>query len=316
MLNELSFLKPVISSKSLIPIYDHIRIENRCAIASGSGIAMMTPVDTDIVATPRGDELLAALKSSGDKFQMSLLDNGNIVVKAGKFKATVRCSTEFYPEIPTGGRNVELPPLLPALKVSRKFTAANTVRPWSGTTLIRGQSVYSTNNGMLIQIWLDSDPGIDIGIPIEVVDIMLKIGIEPSYAIVDKTWVKLIYDDRWLWFTLCEDKWPSNIERFLSGNWCEGFQDIPVGLYDHLDSIAPFVNAGKDCFIRKSHLSSHIETVEGASVEMQDISSEVSLEIKLHSLQTLENIATSIKFEAPIKFLGNGLRGTVYAEVR
>jgi hypothetical protein len=102
----------------------------------------------------------------------------------------------------------------------------------------------------------------------------------------------------------------------MGKGWEKAFQDIPEGLYDHLDSIKPFVTSQDSVFWLKNgtFMTSECET-EGASVEVDGVICHSNLQISFPALSGIEPVATSIRFDHPIKFIGNNLRGTVYAKI-
>ena len=90
LLQALEFCGSVLSSTGAT--YEtHIGLHNNWAIAFNGIVAAGAPIDENLTAYPKADLLVEALSKCEESFSLTQLDMSKLVVKSGKFKATVPC---------------------------------------------------------------------------------------------------------------------------------------------------------------------------------------------------------------------------------
>lgn len=312
MLNELKFVQGAVAKKDFLPALTHFRIEDGKIRSFNGTLALCTPLDIDIDCTPKAVPFVKAIQNSKATVSMHLTKTGKLSIKSGAFKAFVECVDIETPHVlPEGDLyDIDGDTLLKGLKQVEPFIGDDASRPWSNGVLLKGPSLFATNNVCVIEYWTGLEFPVTCNIPRSAVREMLRIGKPPIQAQATETSICFHYEGgQWIRTSLLATKWP-NLEKILSVP-CDP-KPIPDELYEALDVVKPFVDKLQRVYIKDSIISSSLVNDEGASYEMPDFPFEGAYSLSM--LTKLKGIATSLDFAMypdPCIFYGDKIRGAI-----
>lgn len=315
MLNDLKFVAGAIAKKDFVPALTFFRIKNKRINGFNGTLAISTPTDLDVMAIPKAASFLKAIEKVPDGVQvrLNLTKAGRISVKAGPLTVYIECLEDetMYPEVEPEGLTAELTGgLIPILEKVKPFMGVDASRPWSRGVLLRGQSAFATNNIVLVQHWLPFVFPVDLTLPADAVNEIIRIGIEPvSVQATDRS-VSFHYPNgAWLRTSHVADAWP-DLSRVLD-NPSNAVPFVP-GFFKGVDDLAAFKGKSDRLYMRGGTIATSMHEGDGATVDLADFGG-----IGCHFLsqvQKLDGIATSIDFTlypGPCLFFGDMLRGAI-----
>ncbi len=315
MLNDLKFVAGAVAKKDFVPELLFFRIKNKSIYAFNGTVAISTPTDLEVTAIPKAALFLKAIEKVPDGAQvlLNLTKAGRISVKAGKLTVYVECLEDdtAFPEVAPEGAVTPLPGgLLPIFEKLKPFMGVDASRPWSRGILLRGQSAFATNNIVLIQHWLPSVFPVDLTVPADAVNEMVRIGVEPVSAQATERSVTFHYPNgAWLRTAHATDSWP-DLSRVLDNpSEARPFVD---GFFKGVDDLAAFKGKEDRLYLRDGTLATSMHEGDGATVDLDDFGG-----IGCHFLSQvakLDGIATRIDFTlypSPCLFFGDMLRGAI-----
>jgi len=315
MLNDLKFVAGAVAKKDFVPELLFFRIKNKSIYAFNGTVAISTPTDLEVTAIPKAALFLKAIEKVPDGAQvlLNLTKAGRVSVKAGKLTVYVECLEDdtALPEVEPEGAVTLLPGgLLPIFEKLKPFMGVDASRPWSRGVLLRGQSAFVTNNIVLIQHWLPFVFPVELTVPADAVNEMVRIGVEPVSVQATERSVTFHYPNgAWLRTAHATDPWP-DLSRVLDNpSNAVPFVD---GFFKGVDDLAAFKGKEDRLYLRGGTLATSMHEGDGATVDLDDFGG-----IGCHFLsQTakLDGIATSIDFTlypGPCLFFGTMLRGAI-----
>lgn len=267
LLEALSFCS-VVSEKLGASYETHIGLRNNWAIAFNGIIAAGAPIEADLVCHPHTLLLVEALSKCDEGFTLTQL-NTNLIVKSGKFKASIPCLD------PALMQNAEPDPQI--VGIDNKFKDAveavgvlaneNAQHVLTASVLMNRSSVISTNRVMLLEYWHGLDLPSNIPLPKQFVAALVKqkrnitgFGFSSSSATF---WFE---GGCWLRTQLYNDEWPdvSSILNRKANLW-----SIDTNFFKALDAIEPFSIDG-NAYSDTNLLMSHADN-QGASFEVSGL---------------------------------------------
>lgn len=317
MLSQLKFVQGAVAKKDLVPALTHFHIRDGRIVGHNGQIAISGPIDLDLSATPEALPFVRAIQSCEEEVALSLTDNGRLAVRSGKFKAHIKCTTEPFPDIvPTGDFVQSAGGFLDALKVVLPFVSDDASRPWSRGVMLRGHSAFATNNVILVERWLGYQFPVNVNLPRNTVQELLRIGEEPLGFQVDNTSITFYYEGkRWMHSLLLSLEWP-DVDRILQTPALR--TPIPEGLFDALRVLKPFVTETGRVHLMPEGVGTHpsADTKDGAFVSLP--MANVNTCFHIEQLMRIESVAKSLDIgntqpdqPRPCLFYGEGLRGAV-----
>lgn len=274
LLEAIAFLACVGKEKGTV--YEtHILINNKYAVAYNDIIAAGVIINEEIYAAPNTKIFNQALtKANGEGFSLTI-DGIKIVLKAGKFKASIPCIDPTLlaprlPDPPCAGIDDSLRAAFECMDIIKPEPDAQDVHLLA--FLLNGKSVVSTDGRILIEYWHGIDLPTNIAIPKVLIPIILankkklySFGFSPSsvtFYFEDNSWIKS---------QLYAKQWPmENMENILNRN-CN-VQPINPDFYKALDAISSFSDAGK-VYFKTDLLCSHNTPDTGATHEVTGLHS-------------------------------------------
>lgn len=314
MLNDLKLVQGAVAKKDYVPSLTYFQIANGRVQGYNGRIAISTPTDLMVTATPKAASFVKAVEKlpEGKEIALNLTATGKLSVKAGNFRAYVECHAEDQPMpfvAPAGETYPLSGGILPVLTKLSPFMGIDASRPWAMGILFEGQSAFATNNIILVQHWLPSVFGRMI-LPAEAVKEMLRIKIEPTAMQLEAGAVTFHYPNgAWLRAQLFDAAWP-DLSKVLDRE--HNAKPFPEGFFDGVDRLSAFVDKTNRLHLRGGTLATSAHEGDGAVVELDDFGG-----IGCHFLtqmRELDGVATSIDFSmfpSPCLFFGDMLRGAI-----
>lgn len=312
MLAELKFVQGAVAKKDFLPALTHFAIEGGTVRGYNGTIALCSPIPFDIACKPKAEALVRAIGNCADTVQLSMTPAGRLSVKSGSFKAFVDCVDGETPHAVPSGQDVAIDgiALVAALKAVQPFIGNDASRPWCNGVLLRGPSVYATNNVALVEYWAGDTLPIVVNLPRAAVRELLRIGEPPVRAQYDDHSVTFHYDGgRWLRTQLLSSEWP-DLARILD----QPSNPTPMDprIFEALTVIKPFADKLQRVLLRDGTLRTHESEGEGASYAVEDFN--VTGVYNIEMLELLQGSATHVDFTTypkPCLFFGDRLRGAV-----
>lgn len=316
MLNDLKFVQGAVAKKDFVPALTYFRIEGGRVYGFNGTLAISTPTDLAITATPKAASFVKAVEKipDGEEVVLNLTAAGKIGVKAGRFRAFVECHADdqAFPRVEPSGEYAPLAPgILPVLRVLAPLMGVDASRPWALGILLKNQSAYATNNIVLIEHWLPMVFPTPVVIPSDAIKEMIRIGIDPIAVQMDDRSVSFHYPSgAWLRTSIYRaEDWP-DLSRILDRP--HNAQPIPEGFFDAVTRLDAFAEKSNRLHLRGGIVATSEYDDNGALVELDDFGG-----IGCHFLSQMAKlapVATSIDFSlwpSPCLFFGDMLRGAI-----
>lgn len=312
MLTELKFVQGSVAKKDFLPALTHFVIENGTVRGYNGTVALCSKIPFDITCKPKGETLVRAISNCSDTVQLSMTAAGRLRVQSGGFRALIDCVEGETPHVLPTGEHVQVngEALLAGLKQVSDFIGEDASRPWCNGVLLRGPSMFATNNITLVEYWAGATLPIEVNLPRAAVRELLRIDEPPESAQCDENSVTFHFPGgRWLRTQLLPGGWP-DLSKVLDNP--SNPAPIHVGLFEGLRVVKPFADKLNRVFLRDGGLHTHEAEGEGASFNVEGLD---TLGIyNLLMLELLEGHATTADFTTypkPCLFFGDKLRGAI-----
>ena len=312
MLTSLKFCAGSVAKKDFVIDLKHFAIQDGFIRGFNGTLALGSPIPFDINCHPNAEQLIKAVSKCNDTIQLSLTKAGRLSVKSGVFKAFIDCVQGETNHVEPEGEFVEFDGevLLKGIQACAAFIGSDASRPWANGVLIKGQSIFATNNVMLVEYWLGSEFPITVNIPKAAVREMQRIGEAPINAQVTERSITFHYTgDRWLRTQLYETQWP-DLSKVLN----RPSEQVPLDerIFEGLESVKAFVDKMGTIFLMPDELRTHADDQEGAGFAMEGFGFEGKYNIDMLGL--LKDTATTIDwsgYPGPCMFQGDRIRGAI-----
>lgn len=311
MLDALKFVQGAVAKKDFVQALTHFHISGGFIKGYNGSLALCSPIDLDLEATPKADPFIKAIATCKDTVQLNMTPAGRLSIKSGSFRAFVDCIDEAYPDIQPEGEVLELDgTLLEALKKLNPFIAEDASRQWARGILFRGRSAFATNNVTLVEYWLGYDFPVEVNIPKPAVQELIRIGEEPTKVQVCENSVTFHYaSGRWLRTQTYSTQWP-DVAKILDRDSTQ--QPFPEGFFEALADLLPFADDLERVYFLNTRMATTPVEGLGASVDLVGLPEQGIYNIR--QLQLLEAVAETIdlsQYPAPCLFYGDRVRGAI-----
>jgi hypothetical protein len=312
MYNSLKFCAGSVAKKDFVADLKHFAIEGGRVRGFNGTLALCTPIPFDIDCNPNAEQLIKAVSKCDDTIQLSLTKAGRLSVKSAGFKAFIDCVQGETNHVEPEGEfvNFDGALLLKGIQACAPFIGSDASRPWANGVLIKGQSIFATNNVMLVEYWLGSDFPITVNIPRAAVREMQRINEAPITAQVTERSITFHYEgDRWLRTQLFATEWP-DLSKVLD----RPSQQVPVDerIFAGLENVKAFVDKMGTIYLMPDELRTHMDEQEGAGFAMEGFGAEGKYNIDM--LNLLKDTAKTIDwstYPGPCMFQGERIRGAI-----
>lgn len=314
MLTELQFVKGAIAKKDFDPTLTHFLIRNRRVWSFNGVIGLSSPIECDLDLAPQGQQFLKALNACTETISLHMATNGQLTVKAGRFRTFVDCvPPEEHKALPPAGSFVELDgSLLGALRKLEPFIAVDASRPWACGILFRGQSAFATNNITFVEYWLGYNFPIEVNIPTQAVRELIRIGEEPLGLQVCEDRLTFYYSGhRWLMTKLSALEWP-NMDRIFDLVASADLEHVDDSFFDAIAQIKPFTDDMGRVIFGDGKLRTSADDAAATVVEFPP--APLSGSYNCDNLLALRGVAQKADFNhypKPVAFTGDRVRGVV-----
>lgn len=315
MLSALKFVQGAVAKKDYQPALTHFRIRDGRVMGYNGTIALSSPIDLDLSATPQAIPFVKAIERCQKTTAIHMTPAGKLHLKSGKFKVTIECieDSEVLDAIVPEGEHIDCAEFLHALNILRPYVAIDASRPWATGILLRGPSAFATNNIVLAEYWIGKVMP-EVNLPTAAVNELIRINEEPSSVMIGERSMTFFFSgDRWLRTQLLVTTWP-DVSQILDRDG--DFQPFPDGLFDAVETLTPFVEETGRLHFRSGMVATSIDEGQGASVEVDGLPERGAFHYK--HLLSLQGVATKIDFTQhpkPCPFRGDKLRGVILGMV-
>lgn len=317
MLESLKFVQGAVSKKDYQPALTHFRIKDGRVTGYNGTIALSSPIDLDLVATPKAVPFVKAIERCKDATTaVHLTPGGKLALKSKGFRAFVDCTEEsevLDAIVPQGEEIPVAENMVQAFRHLEPFIATDASRPWAMGVMLRGYSALATNNIVVAEYWLGYGMP-EINIPAVAIRELVRIGEDPRSVRLDQNSVTFYFTgDRWMRTQLLGADWPQ-VDALLS---LEGeLVPFPPGFFDAVETLKPFLDDEGRVYFREGRVTTSPEDGAGASVEIEGVPERGAY--NFDHLMSLQGIASAIDFThhpKPCPFRGPMLRGVILGMV-
>lgn len=308
----LRFVRGAVARKNYDVALTHFRLSGGYVQSYNGIIALCSPIPLDFTALPKAVPFIKAIQSCDEAVSLHLTPSGKLSIRSGGFRAYIECLEDTdYPVVQPEGERVALDGIdfLGALKAVERFIGEDASRPWARGVLFRGQSVYATNNVVIVEHWLPTVFPSEVNVPQEAVSELLRIGEAPVYLWTSEKSVTFEYaDGRWLRSRVYDMNWP-DVRRVLERDSDQ--QPFPELFFTTISKLVPFVDKVGAVYFSDGQVATTLDENEGACVDLH-VHNKAAFNI--HQLLQLEGVADTIDFTQyplPCLFYGNNLRGAI-----
>lgn len=313
MLEDLRFVQGAVARKDYEPALTHFCIKDGKILGYNGAIALCTPTDLPLTCMPRAVPFVKAVQTCRDTVELHITPTGRLCVRSGGFTAYVDCLEDVdYPVVAPEGPVVELPDrnLLTSLSELAPFIGKDASRPWARGILLRGQSAFATNNIIAIEKWIGYTFPVDVNIPEEAVDELVRIGEEPTQIQIGTNSCTFHFPNgRWLRTQLLSTEWP-DVSRILDRP--STTIPVPEGFFRALEDLSPFVDDLDHVYFLDEEVSTVPLDSVGANIKVPGVKAGGCYNIK--QLRRLEGVLKEIDFSMfpdPCLFYGDKIRGAI-----
>lgn len=312
MYNSLKFCAGSVAKKDFVADLKHFAIAGGRVRGFNGTLALSSPIPFDIDCNPNAEQLIKAVARCDDTIQLSLTKAGRLSVKSAGFKAFIDCIQGETNHVEPEGEFVTFDGevLLAGINACAPFIGSDASRPWANGLLVKGQSIFATNNVMLVEYWLGAEFPTVVNIPRAAVREMQRIGEPPIGAQVTTNSVTFHYtEERWLRTQLFATEWP-DLSKVLN----RPSQQVPldVRIFEGLESVKAFTDKMGTIFLYPDELRTHFDELEGAGFGMEGFGWEGKYNVDM--LNLLKGTATTIDwsgYPGPCMFSGERIRGAL-----
>lgn len=311
MLTSLKFCAGSVAKKDIVIELKHFAIKDGRVRGFNGTMALSSPIPFDIDCKPNAEQLVRAIANCTDVIQLSLTKAGRLSIKSGVFKAFVDCVEGDHQFVEPEGEYTEFDGavVLAGLKACAPFIGSDASRQWANGIMIRGESMFATNNVMLVEYWLGSTFPYVINIPRAAVKEMLRINEAPTHASICLSSATFFYSgNRWLRTQLYANNWP-DLAPIINKPSIQ--QPINPLLFEGLDAIKTFVDKLGTVYFYPDEIRTHESDQEGAGFGIPGLQHEGKYNIDmLNLLRDMTTIDWS-GYPKPCAFQGDRLRGVL-----
>lgn len=316
MLDVLKRVLGAVSSKDALPILTHFCIYDGRIQGSNGVVCVDSACEyfKGALFTAPALPFIKAVQACKGAPTMSVDSKGRLVIKEGKFKATLSLlSAELYPQLSLDGSPARLEicgGILPVLRKLAPFVSSDASRLWTQAILVHDGYAYATNNAVLLRSPISVKGA--VAIPAPAIEEVLRIGVEPSYLLVEETWVAFVYEDYWVRSQLFTQEWPARMWQLFEEYKIDDSCPVPEGMLEAVTTLAPFFPNKKVPVVLLN--DDGVSTQDGVTTATVECASFPRSAFRLEPLRDVLEIAAYIDFSSfpnPVPFKGPGIEGLI-----
>lgn len=226
MLDSLQIVRGAVSKERLIPVLSHFAFKGGrvCGFDGRVYINAPAPDAASLDVTVPARPFLTAYDAMRERAEQSegalevrlthVAEENKVRVNCGRFRVTLPAGrTDAFPFMDSVGQKKRVKVgggLLDVLALLRPFVGEDASRPWSASVRVCGAVAFATNNVALAAAGMPENwPLTDVVLPVQAVDELLRIGLEPTHVVVDaQSCTFYLPGDVWLRTALIAAPWP------------------------------------------------------------------------------------------------------------
>ena len=314
MLDALRFVKGAVAKTTYAPELRHFYISGGRVVGYNGRVMLSCPIDIDIDAAPKAIPFTRAIEICKDEVKLKMTKNGRLMISSGRFRSYIEC--EDLERVPppdlTIAPHVEVDDsFLTAFKTLEPFIAQDASRPWARGILLKGQSLFATNNIVLLEHWIPQPFPLTLNIPGAAVKELLRI--KNRLISVQQTEKHATFhfeNGAWMHTNLYAIDWP-DIEQIL--NVDSNQRPITPELLDTVRDIAPFTDEKLRIVRFAGSKTTTAETEEDGTTIILDEEIPPSV-FNVDQLLSVLELASTIDislYPRPCPFYGQSIRGVI-----
>lgn len=317
MIDELRFIAGAVARKDYVEELTHVRIRNGWIHSFNGTISAACKINLDLNVMPWASDLMSAIQACDETVALSVTKTGRLSIRSGKFKCFVDCldaedeALQSFP-VPEGDFIEVTSEFMEALKALQPFMATDASRPWAMGVIICGTSAYATNNVMLAQYWHGIPFKLNVTIPAEAVNELIRRKQEPTHVQVAENSLTVWFGkDKWFRTQLLVDEFPEQLPKTVEA---QGEPPIPIshypGFFEAVEKLRPFLEEHSGVYFKGGKIgTSEAVDDDGAEVEVPNIPDGQCYNYK--HLVILKGLIATIDFSnypGPARFFGENKR--------
>lgn len=250
-------------------------IRNQRVTVFNGTLALSAPLNLSFNTAPLGVPFMRAIEACEDTISITQESKSKLVVRSGKFKASVPCvEASTIPQVKPEGLTFTPQGLVATFTVLKPFVCSDPAKPTVRSILLNGRSAYATNNICIVQHWLGTDFPL-ANVPVEFIEEVCRIKEEPSKVQISEGSITFHYPDtRWIRSQLIAAEWP-NVAGILNQAWTDEMEPVSDEFKEACLKLGKYVGKstgktyfrGTDVATAKDDLEEGIATVSVPSYE-------------------------------------------------
>jgi hypothetical protein len=237
MKKAFDFIKHAVAKKDLDERLTAIHCLNDRVQAYNGRIVMEHPIDNIGSFSVSKDQLIKAVEVCNWEPEIEITEK-SIILTHDNTKIRLNVSLDFEPQKKKKGKKKPIKKnLLKKLTLVRPFISEDASRTWSTSVRLSENYMHATNNVVIVRTPFKMR---DCTIPVEVIDILLKIKESPTIMAMSKNSIYFEWKNgAWMQGILLFDTWPKFKELFDAR---KKVKEIPTSLYKAIDKLRHFCN--------------------------------------------------------------------------
>jgi hypothetical protein len=242
MLNALRFVSGAVSKLDTVPALSHYRVEAGFIMGFNGTVAICSPIDLALTATPNAEQFYRALKSCDEVVTITQTHSGSLRVKSGTFSAVVDCLPDAYPAVaPDGAAYAVKPGMGALLKKLVPIISNDPMKLWANGALFSTDGTITVTDGVVMAQAYTGDymPGV-CNVPAVALREVVRTGLDPVALQFGAQSLTFHFDGgKWLRTTLFNAAWPLHKLDGILGRAAQPVA-IPDGYFASVEKLIPF----------------------------------------------------------------------------
>lgn len=290
----------------------HVRLQHNWALGFDGVLAAGHPIQEALLCCPHSSSLISAITKCKTAISITSLENGQLGVKAGRFKAFIPCVSGeliplIYPDPKAGSIDDRLKE---GFKVLAPWVKENTQNVATSSILLNNGSMAATNRHVVLEYWHGINLPDNIILPKIFIDAVLKIDKKlAAFGYSERSFTVYYEDGSWLRTQQYQEGWP-DVGFIL--NVQHNAQPVPEGFFEGVSMLQPFCKLHNDIYLLSDKITTNIEAEQGAHYDLAGLPEKVGFNAK-YLCQLAEHV-THIDLQGVNKasiFFGKNLRGAI-----
>lgn len=253
MLDAIRFARGAISDKAkVLPVLSHFYIHGEHLQGSDGRMWIQAPCPElkGVSAVVPAERFLRAVDTCDGEPVIRFTDTGRMVVERKPFRSTLPVlPVDSYPYATAtkGARKKIGTGLMETLRALHDFLSTDAERMWATAVLFHNDVAYATNSAMIGMVRTKCFAGLELKLPIYVIDEILRIGTPPDTFAMDDASMTFFWPKEigWLRATPITAEWPVETAKKWLATKMSGLVDIPQTLAASIARVLPFCNDPK-----------------------------------------------------------------------